>query len=310
MEITGARKKAVKWKRFMPFYIMALPGVVYLFCNNYLPMAGIVIAFKHLDFRKGIFGSEWAGLDNFKFLFASKNAFEITRNTLLYNGLFLVLGTVLAITLAVLMNEVQGKAASRLYQCLILLPFLISWVIASYLVNAFIAADTGLINNGILKPLGQKPVSWYNSKQYWPAILTICNTWKSIGYGMIIYLSSIISISQDYYEAAIIDGASKFKQIRLITLPLIKPTVITMTILTVGRIFYSDFGLFYQVPKNSGTLYSVTRTIDVYVYNALMNNSDYGMSSAASIYQSLVGFVLIISTNALLRKLSKDNALF
>jgi putative aldouronate transport system permease protein len=307
----GSAMTAIKKaRRYMPFYIMALPGLIYLLCNNYLPMAGIVIAFKHLNFQKGIFGSDWAGFDNFKFLFASNNAFRITRNTILYNLAFLVIGTTLAIALAILMSEVQGKIASRLYQSLILLPFLISWVIVNYLVNAFLAADSGLINNSIIKPMGKAPIMWYNSKQYWPFILVICSTWKSIGYSMIIYLSSIMSISQDYYEAATIDGASKFQQVKQITVPLIKPAMITLTILSIGRIFYSDFGLFYQVPRNSGPLYSVTQTIDVYVYNALMRNSDFGMSSAAGVYQSIVGFVLIISANALISKISKDNALF
>lgn len=303
-------KEKIRWKQYIPFYLMALPGILYLLCNNYMPMAGIVIAFKNLNFRKGIFGSDWCGFDNFKFLFASKDAWVITRNTLLYNAAFIILTTALAVAVAILLNEVRNKFASRLYQSLILLPYLMSWVIVNYLANALLAADTGLINNSILIPLGLEPISWYNTKEYWPFILIFVNLWKSVGYAMIIYLSSIVSISQDYYEAALIDGASKYKQIKCITLPLLKPTVITMFILQVGRIFYSDFGLFYQVTRNSGPLYSVTRTIDVYVYNALMQNSDFGMSSAASVYQSLVGFVLILFANWIVRKTSKENALF
>lgn len=185
-----------------------------------------------------------------------------------------------------------------------------SWVIVSYLVYAFLSAETGLVNNAILEKLGLKGISWYNSPQYWPFILTFVSLWKSLGYAMIIYFSSIVGISQDYYEAATLDGASKWQQIKCITLPLLKPTVITMFVLQIGRIFYSDFGLFYQIPMNSGTLYSVTRTIDVYVYNALMKSSDFGMSSAASVYQSVVGFIMIIGANALIRKFSKENALF
>lgn len=303
-------RRKIRWKSFLPFYVMALPGVIYMICNNYMPMAGIVIAFKNLNFSKGLLGSDWAGLDNFKFMFASRDAWIITRNTLLYNALFIVLGTVLAIATAILLNEIRSRVMSRLYQSLILLPYLMSWVIVNYLVYAMLSADTGLINNSILIPLGFEPISWYNTKTYWPFILTFCQVWKSIGYSMIIYLSSIVGISQDYYEAATIDGASKWRQIKSITLPLISPTVITMFILSVGRIFYSDFGLFYQVPRNSGTLYSVTRTIDVYVYNALMQSSDFGMSSAASVYQSLVGFVLVVAANLLIRKLSRENALF
>lgn len=311
MESSNAlSKRRRRWKSFIPFYVMALPGLIYMICNNYLPMAGIIIAFKKLNFSKGIFGSDWAGLDNFRFLFASNDAWTITRNTLLYNLVFIVLGTVLSIIVAIFLNEVSNRLASRIYQSAILLPYLMSWVIVNYLVYALLAADTGMINNSILRPLGMAPISWYNTKEYWPVILTICNIWKSIGYSMIIYYSSIVGISQDYYEAATIDGASKLRQVFAITLPLLKPTIITMFILSIGRIFYSDFGLFYQVTRNSGTLYSVTRTIDVYVYNALMKNSDFGMSSAASVYQSIVGFVLVLGSNLFIRKVSRENALF
>ena len=281
-----------------------------MICNNYLPMFGIVIAFKNLNFRKGIFGSDWCGFDNFKFLFASKDALTITRNTLLYNIAFIILTTVFAIGIAILINEIRSKVASRLYQSLILLQYLMSWGIASYLAYALLSAETGLINNGILANLGMDPVSWYNTPKYWPFILTFVHLWKGVGYAMIIYYSSIVGISQDYYEAATLDGASKWQQIKRITIPLLKPTIITMFVLQIGRIFYSDFGLFYQIPMNSGSLYSVTRTIDVYVYNALMKSSDFGMSSAASVYQSIVGFVMILGANAFIRRVSKENALF
>ncbi len=303
-------KKKFRWRDFLPYYLLALPGIIYMICNNYLPMFGIVIAFKNLNFRKGILGSDWCGFDNFKFLFASKDAWAITRNTLLYNVAFIILTTLIAIAVAILINEIKSRTASKLYQSLILLPYLMSWVIVSYLAYAMLSGETGMINNGIFKALGMKTVSWYNEPKYWPYILTFVHLWKTVGYAMIIYYSSIVGISQDYFEAATLDGASKWQQIKYITLPLLKPTMITMLVLQVGRIFYSDFGLFYQIPMNSGTLYSVTRTIDVYVYNALMKSSDFGMSSAASVYQSIVGFVLIIAVNALLRKTSKENALF
>ncbi|MDO5423162.1 MAG: ABC transporter permease subunit [Eubacteriales bacterium] len=304
------KKKKTNWKHYLPYYLFALPGVIYMICNNYLPMFGIIIAFKKLNFRKGILGSDWAGFDNFKFLFASKDAWTITRNTLLYNVAFIILTTALAVAVAILINEIRSRVASKLYQSLILIPYLMSWVIVSYLGYAMLSGETGLINNMILKPLGLEPVSWYNTPKYWPFILVFVHLWKSVGYAMIIYYSSIVGISQDYYEAATLDGATKWQQIKCITLPLLKSTMITMLVLQVGRIFYSDFGLFYQVPMNSGTLYSVTRTIDVYVYNALMKSSDFGMSSAASVYQSIVGFVTIIAVNALIRKTSRENALF
>lgn len=304
----GGRK--IRWKRILPFYVMALPGLIYLLVNNYIPMFGILIAFKKINFREGILGSPWSGLDNFRFLFASADAWIITRNTILYNVAFFIVGNVTAIVIAILINEIYNKAAKKAYQSLILLPYLMSWVIVSYLAYTFLSAETGMINKSILEPLGLETVNWYQEKNYWPFILIFFNVWKGVGYSMIIYLSSIVGISSDYYEAAKIDGAGKLKQIRYITLPLLKPTVITLFILSVGQIFRSDFGLFYQLPRNSGTLYSVTRTLDVYIYQALMKNNDYGMSSAASVYQSIVGFVLILAANQLVKRYEKNSALF
>lgn len=304
------QKKKINWRRYLPIYALALPGLIYLFCNNYLPMFGIVIAFKKLNFKKGIFGSEWCGFDNFKFLFQSDTAWIIIRNTILYNLGFIILGTVIAVALAIFLNEISGKFTSKIYQTLILLPYLISWVIVSYLVFAFLGADTGLVNKTILAAFGLESVNWYSETKYWPLIITMVYIWKSVGYSMIVYFSSIVGISQDYYEAAMLDGATKIQQIKSITLPLLKPTIITMFILSIGHIFNSDFGLFYQVPRNSGMLYDVTQTIDVYVYNALMKNSDYGMSSAASVFQSVVGFVIVIIANKIVRKTNEESALF
>lgn len=303
-------KKRVKWKGFIPFYLMVLPGLLYLVINNYIPMFGIVIAFKKLNFAKGIFASEWCGFENFRFLFATKDAWSITRNTILYNIAFFLVGTIMAIALAIFINEITSKKASKFYQTAILLPYLMSWVIVGYLSYAFLSSDTGLINNSILKLFGLESVNFYQKKEYWPYILILVNLWKNVGYSMIIYFSSIVGISADYYEAAKIDGANKWQQIKSVTLPLLKPTVITMFILSVGQVFRSDFGLFYQVPRNSGSLYSVTRTIDVYVYQALMKNSDFAMSSAASVYQSVCGFILIIIANKIVRKYQKESALF
>lgn len=226
----------------------------YLFVNNYLPMFGIVIAFKDMNYTKGIFGSDWCGLDNFKFLFRTRDAWSITRNTICYNIAFFIIGTVMAMILAIAMNEIYSKRASKTYQTLILLPYLMSWVVISYLVFAFLSGENGFLNKSLFPLLGLKPVNWYQDKAYWPYILILINTWKNVGYSMIIYFSSIVGISQDYYEAARIDGASKWRQIRYITLPLLKPTVITLFILNVGQVFRSDFGLFYQVTRNSGPL--------------------------------------------------------
>lgn len=309
-QLTRKKGSKIRWSQILPFYVMVLPGIVYLLMNNYLPMYGIVIAFKRLNFAKGIFGSAWCGFDNFKFLFGTKDAWTITRNTILYNVAFFIVGTIMAITMAILLNEVRNKFASKIYQSLTLLPFLMSWVVVSYLAYAFLASETGLINNSILAPMGMHKVNWYQNKTFWPFILILVNTWKGIGYSMIIYLSSIVGISQDYYEAAWLDGANKWQQIKQITLPLLKPTIIVLLIISIGQIFRSDFGLFYQIPQNSGALYSVTQTLDVYVYQALMKNSDFGMSSAASAYQSIVGFILIVTANQIVKKYSPENSLF
>lgn len=302
--------KKIHWKRILPFYLMALPGVAYMVINNYLPMFGIVIAFKKLDFQKGILGSPWNGLNNFKFLFASSEAWIITRNTVCYSIAFFITGTVAAVVVAILLNEIHAVRVKKTFQSLILLPYLISWVIVSYLAYTYLSAEVGLFNKGIIEPLGGQGINWYHEKSYWPFILVFVATWKNLGYHVIIYLSSIVGISTDYYEAARIDGAGKWQQIRHITLPLLRPTVITLVIIALGNIFCSDFGLFYQMPRNSGTLYSVTRTLDVYVYQALMNNNDFAMSSAASVYQAVVGFVLILAANRLVKKYEANSALF
>ncbi|MGB4659349.1 MAG: ABC transporter permease subunit [Mobilitalea sp.] len=303
------RKKWVMIKKCIPLYLMALPGVLYLFINNYMPLPGLVLAFKNFNARKGIFGSPWAGFANFKYLFATQDAWIITRNTILYNVAFIILNTICAIAVAIILSEITSKA-KKLYQSAILLPFLISAVIVSYLVFAFLSTENGFINNSILKPLGIEGISWYSEKKYWPFILLFVNTWKTIGYNCIIYLSTIIGFDKGYYEAAAIDGATKWQQIKRITLPLLKPTIVMLVLMSVGRIFYSDFGLFYQVPQNSGALYSVTNTIDTYVYRGLLELGDITMSSAAGLYQSVVGFVLVFTANLIVRKVDSENALF
>ena len=208
------KKKKIRWKQYLPIYLLALPGIIYMICNNYLPMFGIVIAFKKLNFAKGILASPWCGLKNFEFLFKSSTAFTMIRNTICYNVLWLILGHVLAIASAILLNEITNRFRARFYQSVILLPYLMSWVVVSYLVFAFLSADTGMFNNSILKPLGIAPVNWYSESKYWPFILTFVNHWKNNGYTMIVYFASIVGISQDYYEAAMLDGATKWQQIK------------------------------------------------------------------------------------------------
>lgn len=301
------------WKRlrpYLPLYLMMVPGAVYLIINNYIPMAGITIAFEQFNYSKGMWGSPFVGLKNFEFLFKTKDAWIITRNTLLYNVAFIVLGTVLAIAVAILLNEIHSSLAKKIYQTTILVPFLISIVVVSYLVYAFLSSDSGFINNSILKPLGMESVSWYTSPQYWPFILILVNVWKGLGYNCIIYYATLVGIDKGYYEAAVIDGANRWQQVVHVTLPSLKPTIITLTLMAVGKIFYSDFGLFYQVPMNSGPLMDVTNTIDTYVYRGLMSLNNISMSSAAGVYQSLVGFLLVLTANWVVKKLSPDNALF
>lgn len=305
------KKKKIRWRKVIPVYILMLPALIYLIFNNYLPMFGIVIAFKNVNYQKGILGSDWVGLKNFEFLFSSGNAWTITRNTVLYNIAFIILGMVLGITVAVLLNEIRGKIPLKLYQTLILLPYLMSWVVVSYLAYAFLSGETGFIDNTILPFLGiDKKIAFYQEQKYWPFILVFVNLWKNMGFNMIMYYSCILGIPNDYFEAAKVDGASKWKQITKITIPSMKTTIITLLILNIGKIFYSDFGLFYQVPRNSGMLYNVTQTIDTYVYNALMNQNNIGMSAAASFYQSVVGFVLVLAANQIIKKISREDAMF
>lgn len=305
----GPRLTRKKFFTYMPLYLMALPGVAYLFINNYMPLPGLVVAFKQYDARLGIYGSPWAGFKNFEYLFKTSDAWIITRNTLLYNVAFIIVNLVFAITIAILLSELDGKL-KKVYQSSILLPFLISTVIIGYLVFAFLGAENGFINRTILPLLGKDKINWYSEPRYWPFILTLVNLWRSVGYNCIIYLSVIIGIDKGYYEAASIEGASRLKRIRYITLPLLRPTVILLVLISVGRIFYSDFGLFYQVPMNQGALFSTTNTIDTYVYRGLVQLGNISMSAAAGVYQSLVGFILVLGSNLLVRKVDKESALF
>ncbi len=303
-------KSSKSLMRKYPIYLMMVPGFIYLFFNNYIPIAGLTIAFKNIDFRKGILKSDWIGFRNFEYLFKTKDALIITRNTLLYNAAFILLGIVFGVIAALLMNEVSNKRLLKIYQTAILSPQLVSWIVVSYFVYALLSIDKGMVNNRILPLLGIKEISWYTEPKYWPFILTIMQIWKSIGFNSIIYLATIVGIDTEYYEAATLDGASRNQQIIHITLPLLVPTIITLFLIHVGRIFYADFGLFFQVPMNSGALFSTTNVIDTYVYRALLQIGDIGMSAAAGFYQSIVGFALILVSNLIIRKFNKENALF
>lgn len=299
----------IKMKRFLPIYLMMVPGFLYLIINNYIPMFGIIVAFKNYNYSLGIFGSKWNGLKNFKFLFKTKDAFTITRNTLMYNAVFIILGNSLGILIAILLNEIQSKMAKKTYQTIILLPFLLSIVIVSYIVYGIFSTEFGIANH-MLTSLGKDRISWYSTPKYWPFILTFINLWKNMGYNTVLYYATLIGIDVSYYEAAVVDGASRWQRIRYITIPSLIPTITIMVLMAISRIFYSDFGLFYQVPLNSGSLIDVTNTIDTYVYRGLRENSNIGMSAAAGLYQSVVGFIMVIAANTLVKRMGNGNELF
>ena len=301
--------KIKKMKRFLPIYLMMIPGFLYLIINNYIPMFCIIVAFKNYNYSLGIFGSKWNGLKNFKFLFKTKDAFTITRNTIVYNAVFIILGNSLGILIAILLNEIRSKMAKKTYQTIILLPFLLSIVIVSYIVYGIFSTEFGIANH-MLTSLGKDRISWYSTPKYWPFILTFINLWKNMGYNTVLYYATLIGIDVSYYEAAVVDGASRWQRIRYITIPSLIPTITIMVLMAISRIFYSDFGLFYQVPLNSGPLIDVTNTIDTYVYRGLRENSNIGMSAAAGLYQSVVGFIMVIAANTLVKRMGNGNELF
>lgn len=296
--------------KYRALFLMLLPATAVLIFNNYIPMAGVIVAFKTYTFDGGIFGSPWAGFENFKYMFQTEEAWIATRNTVLYNAVFIFLNTTVAITLAIGLNELRNRWLAKFYQSSLLFPYFLSFVAVSYLAYAFLGGGTGFINKSILEPLGISAISWYSEPEHWVYILPIVNLWKGVGYTMVVYLASIVAIDPEYYEAAHIDGASKWQQILKITIPLMLPVIIIMIILQIGRIFNADFGLFYQVPLDSGPLYPTTNVIDTFVYRSFLLNGNVGMSAAAGLYQALVGLVIVYVTNYTVRRISKENALF
>lgn len=294
----------------IPLYLMMVPGLAYLILNNYIPMSFTVIAFKNFNYQKGIWGSDWNGFANFQTLFSTRDSWIIVRNTIGYNLVFIILSLVVGLGIAILLNELSSQRARKIFQMTYLMPYMVSITVVSYIVYALLSTETGFINTSILALFGLDKISWYAQPQYWPFILVLVNQWKWLGYNSIIYYSSIISLDPSYYEAATIDGASRWQRIFRITIPIIRPTIITMTLLQLGTIFKSDFGLFYQVPMNSTALMDVTNTIDTYVYRGIKSVGTLGMSSAAGFYQSVIGFVLVLAANTLVRKIDRDSAIF
>ena len=293
-------------RRFRALILMALPGVLILFFFDYMAMGGLVLAFKNFDYRLGIWSSPWSGIENFRFLIASRSTFfTLTRNTLMYYVIFTVTGMILEISLAIAMDQLVFKRIGKVMQSIFVIPVFISFTAVQFIVYAFLSTDMGMINH-----LFGVSVRWYLEAKYWPVILTIVKLWSSTGYGAVLYMSVLAGIDPGLYEAAQMDGAGKWQQIWHITLPLLKPMVTIMLLLSVGGVLHSDTGLFYQVTRNSGSLYDTTQVMDSYILNAVFHNSDFGFTAAASFFQSVVGTMLILLANMAVRRINPDDSLF
>ncbi len=324
-----AAKKVHRWgigeiKRHIEYVLMVLPGSIWLILFCYIPMPGLVVAFKNYMvqmpakgtmwplsnvFINSVVKSKWIGLQNFKFIFSNADAWIMTRNTVGYNLVFIFLGLILSVGLAIAISELRQRRTAKLYQTIFFFPYFISWIVVSYLVYALMNNEYGVFNQ-VLKSMGREPVQWYQQTSLWPWIIIIVNFWKNTGNGSIIYLAAITGMDQELNEAAAIDGASKWQQIWKITIPQLIPMMVLLSILNVGNIFRSNFDLFYTLPNGSGVLRPVTLTIDVYVYNSMRSNSKLGLPAAAGMYQSVVGFIMILMTNMVVRKFRPEMALF
>ena len=309
--------KRAEFKQNRALLLMMLPGLLILILNNYLPMFGIVMAFQKIDYKKFAFFGKWVGLDNLNAFFKSTYSSVTAKNTLMYNLIFIVLGLVMGVFFAIMLSELKHHFARKTYQTIMFLPYFISWVAVSGIVVGFLGEKYGVVNRMIMPLLGASPVKWYYKRAAWPYILVFIHLWKNIGYGSVMYYSAINGIDPEIYEAAAIDGAGKWKQIWLITIPLIKSMMIILTILNIGKIFNTDIGLFYTVPQlqTNGSLMKAVSTVDTYVYTNLMSSNQSAVSSvnfasAAAFLQSTIGFVLVMVTNFIVRRIDSDYALF
>ena len=305
---TGVRGRRTFLNNY-PLLIMCMPALLLLFIFHYVPLTGIVIAFKNFNVTKGIFGSDWVGFNNFKFYFTSQDALRTTFNTVGYNALFIMIGLVTAISFALILNEIAKKNLVKLYQTIFFIPYFISWVVAGYMFYAFLNMKYGILN-GFLQVIGLHPVEWYADAGFWPFIIVFAYLWKNTGYFSVIYYAGLMGIDGELYEAAAIDGASKLQMITKISLPLLRPLITIMVILQIGKVFFSDFGLFYYIPWDVGALYPATDVIDTYVFRTMRVTGDFGLAAATSLYQSVVGLLLVIVTNSIVRKTTPDNSLF
>lgn len=301
-------KRKSRFVKTLPLTMMAFPGILLLFVFNYIPLYGLLLPFKDYKVSKGFFGSSWVGLKNFKFLFNSDTVLVATRNTILYNLVFIAVGTSVAVMLAILMFELSRRKV-KTYQTVLMLPHFISMVVVAYIVNAILDMDSGVLNV-FRNKMGLEPIMWYNDPRYWPVILVLTNLWKTVGYNMVIYYAALMGLDMECFEAATVDGASWWQKVRHITIPGIKSMIVIMVLLSVGNILRGDFGLFYNVPLNSSLLYPTTDVIDTFVYRALMDLGDIGMAAAAGFYQTVIGFILVLSANLITKKINPENALF
>ena len=302
---------AAEFKRHWQLWVMALPAIALLFVFNYLPIGGTVLAFKKFDFSLGIFGSPWNDpiWKNFEIVMNNAAAWRAIRNTVTLNLLFISVGTVFAVTLSVMLNEVGSKMFKKITQSITFLPFFISWVVVGMFAVGILSYDNGVINK-MIAGLGMDRIDFYMAPQYWPFILLVVSIWKGAGYSAVVYLATIAGISPEYYEAASIDGATRWQKVRHITLPLLKPTIIILTLLSLGNIMRADFGLFYFVTSNISTLYGATDVIDTFIYRALRVTGNIGISSAAGFFQSVVSFIIVVFFNKLANKFEEGYGLF
>ena len=304
------KKRKILKKEDIPLYIMAAPVVLLLLLFNYLPMGGLILAFKKYDVTKGIFGSDFNGLDNFKFLFASSDTFRIIRNTVLYNIVFIFTNMILAVVLSLMLSQLRSRRKAKVFQTIYMLPHFLSWAVVAIIVSAFLERSNGYLNH-FLQMFGQEGlVDWYQKVSVWPPLLVFINAWKGVGYQAVMYLAVISGISSDYYEAAVLDGASRLQQAIYITIPHLRHIMAISLIMAVGGIFRGDFGLFYTVTQDSGMLYPVTNVIDTYIYRGLMSMANVGMTAAAGLFQSVVGFVFVLLSNKIVSRIDADSAMF
>lgn len=296
--------------------LLSLPTVIWFIAFSYIPLFGIVFAFKHYRYKPGkgfiyslFVHSKWVGLKNFEFLFRSPDIANIFRNTLGYNIIFILIGVTLPVTLAIMITQLHSKKLAKICQTAMFLPHFLSWVVVSYFVYAFLSTDKGLVNS-VIQTLGGERILWYQEARYWPYIIVFMNTWKTVGYSMVVYMASITGIDQSLYESAVIDGATKWQQTKGITIPLLRPVISIMFIMNIGHIFSTDFGLFFHVTKDSNSLINVTQTLDVYVYKALMQSNNYNYSSAVALLQSVFGCVLLLIANRVVKFIDPESGLF